>query len=103
MVKRKMSLLDSDMFGHDPIVAELNSHDARFIFRFDNNYGASVVCNLMSYGNKTGLFELAVIRFSSDDQQYEIVYDTPITSDVIGYLAPNQVNLILTRIKDLSF
>lgn len=64
-------------------------------FQFDNGYGASVVSSLMSYGGNKGLFEVAVLQ--GDD----IVYDTPITGDVVGYLDFAGVADILDRIKKL--
>jgi len=56
-------------------------------YSFSNGYGASVVRNEMSYGHEGGYFELAVIK---DDK---LCYDTPITSDVIGWLTWDEVEL----------
>jgi hypothetical protein len=64
---------------------------------FDNGYGASVVSHQFSYGGKDGLFELAVL-----DKNGKLTYDTPITSDVIGYLTPEKVTEILFQIQDLK-
>ena len=64
---------------------------------FDNGYGASVVCNEISYGSKKGLYELAVL-----DKDGKLTYDTPITDDVVGYLSPEQVTEYLFRIQDLK-
>lgn len=64
-------------------------------FQFDNGYGASVVCNAMSYGSNKGLFEVAVLKND------EITYDTPITGDVVGYLDFAGVADILDRIQKL--
>ena len=69
-------------------------------FEFDNNYGASVVKHEFSYGGKDGLWELAVLDFSID-KSGEITYHTPITQDVIGYLAWKNVEEILKEIKEL--
>ena len=54
-------------------------------FKFDNDYGASVIKHDYSYGGKNGLWELAVLDFSID-KSGEITYHTPITQDVIGHL-----------------
>ena len=57
----------------------------RGIFRrytFDNGYMASVVCHVGSYGGPQGLWELAVMTHDGT-----IVYDTPVTSDVLGCLS----------------
>ena len=66
------------------------------VFTFDNGYGASVVCNNMSYGSQDGLFEVAVL-----DKNGDIAYDTPITSDVVGYCSFANVADILNQIKEL--
>ena len=64
-------------------------------YKFDNGYGASVVCNSGSYGVQDGLFEVAILK--GDD----ICYDTPITSDVVGWLDFAGVADILNKIKAL--
>ena len=69
-------------------------------YRFDNNYGASVVHPSYSYGNENGLWELAVLGYT-DDLYWYINYDTPITDDVIGYLTDEDVEKILHKIKEL--
>jgi len=53
---------------------------------FNNGYGVSVVSHNFSYGGKDGLYELAVL-----DSNGELTYTTPITSDVLGYLTPDDV------------
>ena len=40
----------------------------QYIFRFENNYGASVVKRLGSYGYDQDLWDLAVIRFGKYDE-----------------------------------
>jgi hypothetical protein len=75
---------------------------------FDNGYGASIVRFgfpfregelVGSYGVNQGLWELAVIKGDIDD--FELVYDTPITNDVLGYLSEDEVGEILARIEEL--
>lgn len=56
--------------------------DLQTIYRFQNNYGASVIHSFMSYG-----LELAVLYFDGDTPH--ISTDTPIANDVIGYI-PDQ-------------
>jgi hypothetical protein len=36
------------------------------IYKFGNNYGASVVCSNFSYGGDKGLFEVAVLDLAGD-------------------------------------
>lgn len=72
-----------------------------YIFRFPNNYGASVVKHHGSYGSYAELWELAVIEFAPDSEEWHITYDTDITSDVEGYLSDFNVRELLGKIKDL--
>jgi hypothetical protein len=62
---------------------------------FDNGYTASVVSNDMSYGSDRGLFEIAILHGS------EIVYDTGLTEDVIGFLDFQDVADTLKKIEQL--
>lgn len=71
-------------------------NDYQMIYKFDNGYGASVVSSVMSYGGDKGLFEVAVL-----DSDGNIVYDTPITSDVVGWCDFTEVSSVLNRIKSL--
>jgi hypothetical protein len=66
------------------------------LYEFPNGYGASVISHNYSYGGKDGLFELAVLLND------EIKYDTPITDDVIGYLAEEDLEEILLKIMELK-
>jgi hypothetical protein len=70
----------------------------QFVYKFDNGYGASVVCHEGSYGGRDhgGLWEVAVL-----DRKGELCYATPITSDVIGYLTMREVADLLDRIAAL--
>ena len=70
------------------------------IYKFPNGYGASVVQHDMSYGSHDNKWELAVIYFYSENQ-WDIVYDTPITDDVVGWLDMMQVMEILHEIEQL--
>lgn len=73
---------------------------AQYVFRFPNNYGASIVKHFGSYGGKDDLWELAVLRFDGDD--WRLTYDTEITDDVLGYLSNQDVLDLLQRIQDLN-
>jgi len=63
---------------------------------FANGYVASVVRHDFSYGGKQGLFEVAVM-----DKDFNILYSTPITDDVVGHLNPDKLVKVLQDIKDL--
>ena len=71
------------------------------LYRFLNNYGASVVRNSFYYGHEDGLWELAVVTFPDFTGFHRICYDTPITSDVIGYLTETKVEKLLNEIENL--
>ena len=70
--------------------------DFQTIYKFPNDYGASVINSFMSYG-----LELAVLYFDGDTPH--ISTDTPIANDVIGYI-PDQEELtkLLDQIKALK-
>jgi hypothetical protein len=65
------------------------------VMTFANGYSASIVSHDMSYGGNKGLFEIAVM-YNGD-----IVYDTPVTSDVVGYLDFAGVVSTLKQIESL--
>lgn len=67
----------------------------RYIFQFENGYGASVIRNHFSYGGPEGFYELAVLKDG------KINYRTPITNDVIGWLDKNDVADTLKQIEEL--
>tara|TARA_R110002073_G_scaffold51289_4_gene134791 strand:- start:309 stop:584 length:276 start_codon:yes stop_codon:yes gene_type:complete len=73
---------------------EMNGY--QLIYQFDNGYGASVVKHDMSYGNKLGLYELAVL-----DSDGGLCYTTPITEDVVGHLTMGDVDKLLVEISHL--
>ena len=64
---------------------------------FDNGYGVSVVRHKYSYGNGLNLFELAII-----DKSGEIMYSTPITNDVLGYLSEDDVSNTMIKVQRLD-
>ena len=69
------------------------------VYKFENGFGASVVQHDYSYGSSEGKWELAVLEFEGDD--WVLTYDTPITSDVLGYLDEEEIELILKEIQAL--
>lgn len=77
----------------------VTSDELQYIYKFDNNYGASIVRHYFSYGHEKGLFELAVMDFKTGYGR--ICYDTPITDDVIGFLTVEQCNDLLEKIEKL--
>ena len=68
----------------------------RALVEFPNGYRASIVRHAGSYGGKEGLFELAVM-----DSHNQIVYDTPVTNDVLGWLTPDGVEEAVSKVEAL--
>ena len=63
----------------------------QYLWKFANNYQVSLVNHIFSYG-----WEFAVMK---DDK---IVYDTPVTSDVIGHIdVEEDLEGLLQQVKDL--
>lgn len=69
------------------------------VYKFDNGYGASVIRNQFSYGGPEGKWELGVLEFEGEN--WYLTYDTPITTDVIGYLSWAEVEELLEKIASL--
>jgi len=68
----------------------------KFTILFYNGYGASIVQNEYSYGGTEGLWELAVV-----DSNGDLIYDTPVTSDVIGHVPEDEIITYLKQINAL--
>lgn len=86
----------------EPILDRHINGGKQRVYRFDNDYGASVVRHRFSYGREQGLWELAVIRFyGPDPEDFDLTYATPITSDVVGHLAETAVQDLLEQIQAL--
>jgi len=86
---------------HEPIDARpLESGAVQKLYRFKNNYGASVVKGEHTYGGEEGLWELAVVTFKTNGK-FNLCYGTPITEDVEGHLTDDAVEELLTKIEAL--
>ena len=73
-----------------------NGDGVQAVARFENGYGASVICGEFSYGGKDGLYEVAILKGKN------LCYDTPISDDVIGHCTPDDVERILHEIESLD-
>lgn len=83
-------------------ILEVDTFNCHWVFKFENNYGASVIKHWGSYGFENDLFELAVLEYDEDDlNKYHLTYDTPITDDVCGHLTNKEVMELLERIRGL--
>ena len=81
-----------EMFGSTP-------NGLKATHYFDNGYGVSVVRSVGTYGWEEGLFEVAVLKKTGN--QWDICYNTPITSDVVGHCDPEKVTQILNQVQNL--
>lgn len=97
-LERVMNLSDEELrqdwglisFGERPYLPGLQA-----MFRYPNGYGASVVSGYGAYG-----VELAVIFWAGE--AFELVYDTPVTDDVIGWIGSGEeLKKILADIRAL--
>jgi hypothetical protein len=70
-----------------------------WIFQAPNGFGASVID--YGYSSFARPFELAVIHFTGEDNNYYLTYTTCITADVCGYLSWDEVEHLLKRINRL--
>ena len=66
------------------------------VYQFPNGYGASVVKHDHSYGGSQGLWELAVLG-----KDGELNYETPVASNVLGWLTDEEVDGVLAQINEL--
>lgn len=71
------------------------------IYRFNNNYGLSLV-NFPTLHTFPFAWEAAVIRFySSNSDEFEIVYDTELTDDVEVFDTDEEANAFIERAAQL--
>lgn len=89
-----------DKFKNNLIKTEVLYGGTHKIFKFNNMYGASIIKHKYSFGGDENLWELAIIKFQDDDK-WNIVYDTKLADDVIGYLTDEDVCCYLEQIKNL--
>ena len=78
-------------------VAESFGKGVQAIIHFPNGFGASVISHDFSYGGKAGLFELAVL-----DKHNNILSNTDITDDVIGWQDEGDIDRLLFAISQLD-
>lgn len=91
--------LNYEGFEEHFVSKEEKCHGIQYLFRFDNNYGASVIKSPYSYGGKDDLWELVVIKWDGDD--YELEYDTEVSYDAEGWRDDENIRDLLKQIKEL--
>jgi hypothetical protein len=83
--------VDDTSFANLPFVK--TSAGRRAQVRFSNGYGASVIFNVYSTSGAEGLYEVAVT-----DKNGRLMYDTPVTPDVVAYCDESDVERVLQQI-----
>ncbi len=81
-------------------VTRVNKWDESRRYYFNNGYGASVIRGPYTFGGRDGLWEADVMKRVAG-KGWQLCYDTPITSDGIGYLSEVEVDALLDRIEKL--
>jgi len=66
---------------------------------FDNWYWISVIYGYWAYGNTEKPYEIAVLSWNKNE--WNLCYDTKITSSVIWYLTKEEVEEYIKEIKEL--
>lgn len=78
----------------------------QWVYRFPNNYGASVQKYSSQYSSNKGKFELAVLKWVEDkltgDYKGFLAYKTPITDKIIDGLTAKDIENLLNQIKTLK-
>lgn len=92
--------LNYEGFEKYHVVAGLRYDGTQHIFRFNNDYGASVAKWTGTFGYESDLWELAVIQFG-ENGDYNLIFDTPIADGVVGHLTDGEVCWYLGKIRDL--
>ena len=78
---------------------------------FDNGYGVSVIRfksdidigrEYATYTDNESEWELAVIKRDKETDKWELCYDTPIASDVLGFLTEDDVTEIMRQVQELK-
>ena len=77
---------------------EFHGWGHRYIFKFPNNYGASVIKCPASIGNAQDLWEMALIFFNRD-YDWHITHERDFDDGDKGYLTDDNVIELLEKIK----
>ena len=72
----------------------------RYIFRFENGYGAGIVKMLSTHYHPEDLWELSVMKFY-DKCHCDLAYDVPMEDYIYDHLTDEDVRNLLVRIKEL--
>ena len=92
-----------DIRPYDVVIKE-EPTSVQKLYRFSNGAGASVVRGEYTYGGDEGLWELGVLRFEGEGDNYTLIYPTSVCTDgdVVGWLTDAQVDEALVQIANLT-
>ena len=90
-------------FKVNTVLEDGNVVKVQWLYRYPNDYGASVITGLGSYTDKEHPYELAVLFFyGPDDGEFILSRGNPVTSDVMPCLSADDVARTLKQIEELS-
>lgn len=94
--------LKLDYHGYEANLVMQRTHlgGMQYVFKFKNNYGASVVKCPGSYGSERDLWEVAIVRFTGND--WDFCDDNPVSKNPVGYLTDWQVRNMLYILRGLK-
>lgn len=72
----------------------------QWIYKFNNNYGASIIKGGCAYGNKYYPYELMFVKFDKNNFIEQVA--VPFAYDIKGYLGIKEVKKYLNKIKTLE-
>ena len=112
-MKKLKSLINEIKTKPNPKVKELeefqkldfdthpNGMGLQAIYFYPNNFGVSVITGESSmYINAGQPYEIGILKTMK--KEWTITYDTPITSDVLGYQTETNVNDVMIPVKNLK-
>ena len=68
---------------------------------YPNGFGVSVVTGDSFFCiSINGAYEIAILK--GNKEEWDLTYDTPITSDVLGHQTEPDVNDVMTQVKNLK-
>lgn len=85
------------------VLARRFNSGTQCLFRYANDFGASVIRNPYSYGGEEGLFEVAVIKFKGESNtDYTVTPYNELLDDPQGWITPEEVDALLLQIAELD-
>lgn len=93
-----------DIRPYDVVIKE-EPTSVQKLYRFPNGAGASVIKGEYTYGGDEGLWELGVLRFEGEGDNYTLIYprnEICPEGDVVGWLTDEQVEEKLVQIANLT-